>query len=336
MTETNPLTALKKRVLERVGYFDAVRDVHPTKPTLSPQQQTSAESQSSDELDALRVRYEAFDVDARLHSQWCSSLVQEIDFKLFRGDSALMYQHRDANMPVTYLATYYYHALSGDRDLLETCTEDTSFGVYAFRVGSEIVTRDRLDSVSEIGFLREVLELKPSSSLSILDIGSGYGRLAWRINQCFPNVKVVCADAIPESAFLCGTYLSFRGASPSVKVVALPDLSTELSQTPVDVAIAVNSLSECSAQAIVWWLDLLLAHRVKYIILIPHGSFDEGKMLLSCESGWLTGTPGKALLPLLEERGYRPLLTRPKYREPQMQRYGVSPTYYHLFKLSNI
>ncbi len=70
-----------------------------------------------------------------------------------------MWQFRDYNFAATYLCTYYYLKQTSALDLLQTCIEDDMFGVYSIFTDGEHITRDRLDSVTELSFLRRMLGL---------------------------------------------------------------------------------------------------------------------------------------------------------------------------------
>lgn len=323
--------SLKNKVLSRVGFTESLTEEGLLPSTRVEERRTSELTWESRRLADLRQQYAAYPCAAQRHSMWNASLIHGINLSTFRADSAYMWQHRDGNVPVHYMATYYHHRISCDADLLDRCTEDGSFGVYSLSVDGTLVTRDRVDSVAELGFLREAFSLGEHSRLRVLDIGSGYGRLAWRMNQCFPDVSMLCVDAVPESAFVCEYYLSHRAVSPNVEVVPLPSLETELSRETVDLAIAVNSLTECTVEAINWWLDLLEAHSVRHILLVPHGGCDGGRQMFSTE---LPGAERTPMVTLLEQHGYKKISMRPKYREAAMQSYGISPTYFHLFSLS--
>ena len=321
------------KVLGRTGYHTMMAELgsnHSSVPSM--QAHIRSDVFAADRLAQLRGLYGEFSCSARAHSYWNDALAAKIDISAFRRDSQYMWQHRDGNVPVTYLATYYFHLSSRDSDLLALCVEDTSFGVYSLVINDEVVSRDRLDSVAELGFLRKVLDLKRDSRARILDIGSGYGRLGWRISQCFPQLEVLCTDAVAESSFLCEGYLRYRGVPAHVRMVPLPEIESELSRRSVDLAIAINSLSECTADAVMWWLDLLARHRVPKILLVPHNAYSNGRTLLSHEASGQLGLP---IEPLLEKLGYTTHTMEPKYADRQLQLYGVSPTHFHLFSRSD-
>ena len=289
-------------------------------------------SASNERLIALKKIYARIESDALAHTQWSQEYVaREVSLQRFRGESGYMWQSRDFNFPVHYLCTYYYLKSTPARDLLQRCVEDASFGVESLLVEGERITRDRLDSVSELSFLRR--ELPPSSmeGLSVLDIGCGYGRFAHRLIQCFPGARVICTDAIPESIFLTEFYLRHRGVGGNAEVVDLAAVESTLESAKVDLAVAINSLSECSSVAIRWWLDLIAGFEIPFLFLVSHSAFGEGRELYSCEAA---GQPKSDVASLLGARGYRRVALKPKYAEPQIQRYGVSPTYYHLFALT--
>ena len=77
--------------------------------------------------------------------------------------------------------------------------------------------------------------------------------------------------------------------------------------------------------AIRWWLDLLSAHRVRYLMVVPTAD-----RLLSREQD------GSSIdfLDEIERRGYRLIAKDQKYLDPPVQRFGVSPTYHYLFERS--
>lgn len=288
-------------------------------------------SAANERLIALREKYARIESDALAHTQWSQEYVaREVPLQRFRGESGYMWQSRDLNFPVHYLCTYYYLESTPACDLLQRCVEDDAFGVPYLSVGGEYVTRDRLDSVSELAFLRQELSASRMESLSVLDVGCGYGRFAHRLVQCFPCAKVLCTDAIPESIFLSEFYLRHRNAG-TASVVDLGAMESAVASAKIDVAVAINSLSECSGVAIRWWLDLIARFEIPFLFFVSHCAFGEGREIYSCEA---PGHPRSDVVLLLGERGYRRVALKPKYAEPQMQRYGVSPTYYHLFALS--
>ena len=316
--------SLTEKVLQRVGFFHSLWAEGE-----GPQRTSSTPNRSSERLRELQQRYDSFPCAARSHSQWSEVTSNAIDFERFRGESAYMWQYRDGNVPLTYLATYFYQKCSPDADLLRLCVEDESFGVYGIPADGGMITRDRLDSVTELGFLRQYFGLQQRARFSVLDIGSGYGRLAWRMSQCFPQVHMLCADAVAESAFLCEFYLRHRGAPRHLRMVPLPDLADTLAREPVEMAIAVNSLSECSAASIRWWIELLQDHAVPHFIMVSNSYHGGGSQLFSNEANPADSVP---LLPMFAERRYRRVHLAPKYTEQALQMYGVSPTYFHVFE----
>jgi SAM-dependent methyltransferase len=278
-------------------------------------------------LQYLRESYQAYTCEARFHTLWTDAYIRkEISLLDFRQESGFLWQYRDANTPAAYLATYYCLRASNDADILAACVEDKAFNPFAIEVADEVITRDRLDSVSELSFIRRMLNLRAGSRVNVLDIGSGYGRFAWRLIQCFTEATVVCADAIPESTFLCEFYLNYRNAGMRAKVCALPELSATLRGANIDIAVAINSLTECSAVANMWWIDQIRTSNIRYILVVPHSSFDGGREIYS------TGRD-RSITTLLEERGYKLRVKEAKYNTEPLQRYGISPTYYHFFSL---
>jgi SAM-dependent methyltransferase len=289
---------------------------------------------TNERLRDLKVRYARLRCDAVQHSQWSEEFVKsELPLQRFRGDCAFIWQKKDFNLPCTYVLTYYYLMTQGYGDLLRRSTEDDHFGVYSMVVDGEVITRDRLDSVCEIAFLRRLTSPPPSRELRVLDIGSGYGRLAQRLVQSSDNVVVYCVDAIAEASFLCEYYLRFRGVQDRAQVIPLTAVEDRFESLDIDLAINVHSFSECTLASISWWISLLKKHHVRYLFIVPNSGYAAGDhggtQLLSTERnlGHLD------FIPVLNGAGYRLIAMEPKFREPALQRFGVSPTHYFLFEL---
>lgn len=281
-------------------------------------------------LRELQHKYQLLSCAALVHSQWSDSYVaSQVPFHAFRGDCGYVYQHRDFNLPVTYLSTFYYLQANGSLPLLDKLVEDDLFGAYVLDVAGRQISRDRLDSTCEISFLESRLQLSRRSSYQIIDIGSGYGRLAHRLVQAMENVYVTCVDAIPESTFICDYYLRFRGAHSRARTIPLPEFLDAQTQFHYDLAVNVHSFSECTSQAVSWWMDLLRQMKVPHLLVVPNG--DGGGQLLTTEVDRSRNDFGC----IIQKHGYKLVLREPKYLEPLLQRYGVTPTHYFLFELSN-
>ncbi len=321
-----------KEVLRRFGYKDASFMSHRILKDCIPEGAESYLVRDNPRLISLKRRYSDVYSKVVTHSQWRPEYVtREAPLLLFRSDCAYVWQKRDLNFPIHLACTYFYLKAYPLSDLLATCHEDTLFGVYSISAEGKIITRDLLDSVCELHRLRDVLSLTPSSHFTGLDIGSGYGRLAYRLSQCFPNSRVICSDAIPESSFLCEFYLRFRNVEHNARMVPLDELVDEVKGTEIDIAVAINSLTECSSEAVSWWLDLLTERKVPHLLIAGSGSLDGGRLLRTEEYG--DHNHPKDLLEIVHQAGYRQIAMIPKFDEPVLQQYGVSPTYYHLFEL---
>ena len=289
-------------------------------------------------LRELRQRYaELSQHPAAAHSYWTSGFVQKnVDLRTFRGDNAYVWQmrhaRRDADM--RYFANTLYVERIDHRKLLDRLEEDGVFGCHRFKYhGRKAVSRDLLDSINEIYFLERHAGLFDQPELRVLDIGAGYGRLAYRMAQAVPNLKsYVCVDAVPESSFLSEYYLQFRGIPPErAEAVPLYEIETLLQRPPFHLAVNVHSFTECNSAAIRWWLQLVSRLNIPQIFIVPNkGPAGSAHDLYSIESD------GQRLdfTPLLEEAGYRLEQCVPKYDDPHLQM-GVrwfAHTQYYLFR----
>ena len=162
--------------------------------------------------------------------------------------------------------------------------------------------------------------------VTLLDIGAGYGRLAWRMDQAFGGFSGSSrpTPSLP-STFLCDYYLRFRGAK-NAAAVPLDEVDTLLARTPVDVAINVHSFSECRPEAVEWWVARLARHEVRHLFVVPNAGSSEGKV---CQ-----GPDGTSIEPIFERHGYRAIAREPRYSDPFVQAHGLDPVWLHLFERS--
>ena len=197
---------------------------------------------------------------------WTEDYVSSEDLKYFRGHNAYVWQMKGKNFsPLAYALTTYYMKSIDDKNLLDVLHEDESFGVFTMGVAKKVVSRDLLDSISEIYFLERNLGISKIQELSVLDIGAGYGRFAHRMTCAFKNIKLyLCSDAICTSTFLCEYYIRYRQMGDRVKAIPLTEISHQLSCTNIDLAINIHSFSECTTSAIEWWISLRNMSTIKF------------------------------------------------------------------------
>jgi SAM-dependent methyltransferase len=264
-------------------------------------------------------------------SQWTDKYVnREVNLQYFRGDFAYVWQHRDLNADFHYALAAYYIKSIDTLGLLNLLEEDNLFGTYTLKLDNGLtISRDLLDSIVEIYFLERNIAISSLGKINILDIGAGYGRLAYRLVKSLPNIgKVFCADAVAVSTFISEYYLRFRGVDKQAVVVPLYQLDEVLAENPIDLAISVHCLSECTLNSIIGWLDILDRHKIKHLMVVPNdGSTDKAKLLTYEKNGEKIN-----FLPIVNSKGYKLIVCKPKYLDATVQKYGVSPTYYYLFE----
>ena len=259
---------------------------------------------------------------------WNAELVRAIDLQRFRGDEAYIFQRRGRNMnEMSFALTYYYLKTTDRLGLFDRLSEDQAFGVNIFEViENRLVTRDLLDSVAELNFLERHLAVSRRTSLVVLDIGAGYGRLAYRSLAALPSIeRYFCTDAVPVSTFLCEHYLRYRGVDARAEVVPLHEIQSTLRRDTVDLAINIHSFSECSLKAIAWWMALLREQRVPYLMVVPNAVEADGVTMLTIK--------GENFATVITDHGYRVVAQDPKYLDPRVQKYGPFPAVHFLFEL---
>ena len=317
------LRAIKQRYIPIHGTSAA--------PGVLPEDAAAYLSQDNPRVLELRARYDRFPSAVR-HSLWTPESSAKMDLRWFRGDNPYIWQYQDWNAEVAYVITAYYLQSHDPLDLLHVLSEDGRFGVHTFSFNDEmLLSRDLLDSINEITFLETELGVSRWSS-SVLDIGAGYGRLVSRLAEACPNLRrVLATDAVAESTFLSEFYVRFRGLTDRAEVVPFDEIERRLQTEPIDCAINVHSFSETTHSSVCWWLDLLVQHRVRHLMIVPNAASNPGDTLLTRE---LEGAPPVDYSRSLHERGYRLVTKRPKYTASSVQKLGVSPTHYYLFELT--
>jgi FkbM family methyltransferase len=263
----------------------------------------------------LRDAYERLDWPVCSHSRWSRHNFEGwLDLKWFRGDTTYVWQYREAPR-VSRLKFFVFlrYVVEHDRlDLLGRVGEDGAFGCFTYDFpGYPRCSRDLLDSVCELDFLDRHLDITSREGLRVLDVGAGYGRLAHRAVQTLDKLgDYCCVDAVPESTFLSEYYTDFRGVSPPVRVVPLPEVPA-LPAGGFDLAVNVHSFSECPRAAIAWWMHELARLEVPTLFVVPN----EASGFLSLE------TDGSRLdyLSVIEDAGYRLKVDEPMFLDDSVR-----------------
>jgi len=203
------------------------------------------------------------------HSAW-DFWENSIDLHRFRRENDYLSQAYFRRTELRYALTTAYVELVDEWNLLNTLTEDCQFGVKTWDVlPGKAITRDLLDSILEIYFLKQMLGLEKTSNLRVLDIGAGYGRLAHRLVNTFPQAHVTCTDAVATSTFLSEFYLRYRKSADRTKVVPFDKLS-EMKPGNYDLAVNVHSWTECTRAFVGFWLDRVVDLGIKNLFVVPH------------------------------------------------------------------
>ena len=182
----------------------------------------------------------------------------------FRGENAYVWQERLGDREKKYQEYYNKIKQIDDEKFLDRTFEDGSYGCITYKIDSILISRDLLDSVFEIIFLKKCFSnLK---DFSFLEIGGGYGRLCKRFLDCFPDSKYFITDAIPESTHFSKIYLGKKSDS----VIELTDLNERLKNVKINMAINIHSFPECNIMDVEWWIKFIHLKEIKYIFYVPN------------------------------------------------------------------
>lgn len=277
----------------------------------------------------LRERYQRFDSPVVKHSMWDDSYRSvDLDLRYFRGDNIYVWQMRNLREQARLKYFIYASYLNSfdTRGLIRKLGEDGSFGCFSFEFeGYGRVSRDLLDSVNELYFLDRHLGLFERQDLRVLDIGAGYGRMAYRMINAVPGLsKYWCTDAVPESTFLCEYYLEHRGVLGKAQVIPADETLQLPPRGQIDLALNIHSFSEMNLAAISAWFDWLVQLDVKHLLIVPN----EADQLLSYEADGTRIPFG----PVLSARGFRLKAQEPIYRDADVVSLIGVPDQFLLFE----
>jgi hypothetical protein len=274
----------------------------------------------------LERRYRAFGGPATRDPVWTPEFVRTVDLERFRDHGPYVWQRPEPNLDDEALRVTLGHLRATEAGtLLDRLEEDGAFGARTLEVEGRLVSRDLLDSVSELAFLDRHCGLSRRDGFTVFDIGAGYGRLAFRAVTAFPGLRWISTDAIAVSTHLAERYLGFRGVIERAPVVPLDEVEAALGRERVGLAVNVHSFSECTAAAIDWWAGRLAGAGVPRLFVVPNSVSADGREPLTNRA--------EPMGPIFARHGYRLEIVEPKYSDPEVQRRGLSPTGYFLYGL---
>jgi SAM-dependent methyltransferase len=246
-----------------------------------------------------------------------------INLRRFRAEGHYLAQRWGRSPEAQYVAAATYTELVDDWKLMFALQEDGLFGCHTYRVRGDLqVSRDLLDSILEITFLRRCLAVQRGDRLRVLDIGAGYGRFAHRFLTAFPAAFVANVDGVAISTFLCEFYLNYRGLGQRCSVVPIDEIE-ELPRG-CDLAVNIHSWSECTRETVKYWVRILCDIGVRVLFVVPH---DEE--LTTMEPGGLKDT----FLPEIFAGGFRLRHKVQKFNKSTiMCSDGLQPAWYFLFE----
>ena len=277
---------------------------------------------------ALRQAYRDTGLPVLARSVWSEDrLGRELDLQYFRGESPFVWNYLEwpRAMVLKYFVFAEYVRSHDSAGLLERLGEDGAFGCWTFEYpGFPRVSRDLLDSVNEILFLDRQLGLLDRRGLRVLDIGAGYGRSAHRMTAALDVADYCCVDAIPESTFVCEYYLEQRGCAPPARVVPLHELEGAVEPGGFDLAVNIHSFSECTYEAVGWWIDWIARLRVPYLLIVPN---DRDQLLAYEGDG-----ERRDFRPLVEAAGYELAKSEPVLDDPAVSELMRVTDHFLLFR----
>ena len=269
-------------------------------------------------LESARIEKKYNDLDIAHDSVvWKPNHFRGLSIDQFRADNVYVWQSRDG-LPENYFITYLYVKKVDKAGLLNSLIEESNYGVESFNFENKIVSRDLMDSIIEITFLDDNLNILNEKKRKILDIGSGYGRLAKRMIQASNN-DVICIDAIPLSTCISRVYLQNEIQSQRARVLELDEISS-IGKGEVFLAVNIHSFSEMSIESVKFWVQFLRDREIPYIFVVPNGSS-------------LSLNDGSDIEYIFSACGYTVINKEEKYKEEEYNRFAIYPSTYFILEL---
>jgi hypothetical protein len=135
-----------------------------------------------------------------------------------------------------------------------------------------------------------------------------------------------CVDAIAESTFLSEYYLAYREC-PNTRVLAMDEVLAA-PRPRFDLAANIHSFSECTLEAVEWWVQLLRDWRVPLLFIVPN----EPEGILSRE----VDNRRLDLLPVFDAAGYRLIASEAAIDEAATRELLRVTDQFHLFALDRV
>jgi putative sugar O-methyltransferase len=260
--------------------------------------------------------------DLNLHPRelgvWTEKHTRELDVTNFRSDNVYVWQKRDLAIE-NYLVSYLVAKIMDKSALLESLSENGSYGVEFYEFCGRKISRDLIDSVLEINFLIDLIGIDSLTKFRVLDIGAGYGRLAKNLAKVFPAMKIGCVDAIPMSTAISEFYLHEEIERGQIEVFNLTQLDSMPSKT-FDLAVNIHSFSEMSLGSVENWISFLMEAKVERVFVVPNPKE-------------LRLNNGEDFLKVFERFGYKVTTIRAKYLDGIPENSLLYPANYFYLEL---
>jgi len=256
-------------------------------------------------LEELIERYNKFYVENDFNISppvWnqCDSYITNSFNMNFRGENAYVWQERLGDNGDTYEDYYRIVKLIDEDNLLSMTKEDGSFGCRYYDYDNIKISRDLLDSIIEIYFLKSFF--RNLEELVLLEIGGGYGRLCKRFLDCFPQSRYYITDAIPQSTYYSNIYLNNNEC-----IIKLYDIKEELKRIKIDIVVNIHSFPECNIKDIEWWIRLVDSNKIRYIFYVPNNPYSHPM--------YIPTNRGESILSIFNKYDYKTIYYRDIYNE---------------------
>lgn len=183
-----------------------------------------------------------------------------------------------------FVASLWEYVRSRDHRGLTAELDEPSLGnPLVVRYRGHRLSQDLCNSALEMTAILDVLPGKRPPDAGVLELGGGYGRLAWMFLECFPNVRYVLVD-IPPALAVAERYLSLlyprrrrfwfrrfdsfadvREEFEDAQIVFLtPNQLASIPTLSVGLCINVSSLHEMRPDQIAYYIAWVDAHTDGY------------------------------------------------------------------------
>lgn len=99
-----------------------------------------------------------------------------------------------------------YESLSMEMSDIEPFSEPSAMGGFGFKFGNRMINNDIIRYMTALKMIRQAIQLSSSKQCNFLEVGGGWGGLAYHLKKAYPQLKYVIID-LPYTLYFSVPYI---------------------------------------------------------------------------------------------------------------------------------